>query len=173
MPVDVSYEGVLVARGAEVKETPAGLFLALDAPMPVGTLLQLGEAQVRVARVHEGVGPGVIVHAVDQVKLPTVDVVVSAESVPPPSAAAALAVAAATAIPPAVAAPVAVGGADAPLFDDGRATLPGIVIEPRPPVDEAIPVATEGEHSGDTVEESTSGDITRRGRRKSKRPKGA
>src|SRR5437899_2035830 len=62
MAVDVLYEGVVLARGAEVRQTAAGLYIALDAPMPVGTTLALDEKgrahRVKVARVHEGIGPG-------------------------------------------------------------------------------------------------------------------
>jgi hypothetical protein len=90
MAVDVVYEGIVLARGSQVQETPAGLFVALEAPMPVGTPLSLDEAgakrTVRVARVHEGVGPGVIVVARDGSQLPKADTVVTAAQVPPPSA---------------------------------------------------------------------------------------
>src|SRR5579871_4082717 len=87
MPVDVLYEGVVLARGAQVKETPAGLYVALEAPMPVGTRLVLDESgrssKVRVARVHEGIGPGVVVLGDS---LPAADVKVAPENVPQPSA---------------------------------------------------------------------------------------
>src|SRR5438128_2664572 len=87
MAVDVLYEGVVLARGAEVRQTAAGLYIALDAPMPVGTTLALDEKgrahRVKVARVHEGIGPGVVVVGES---LPAPDVVVAPANVPPPSA---------------------------------------------------------------------------------------
>jgi hypothetical protein len=92
MSVDVSYQGVVLARHAEVKETPAGRFVALEQPMPVGTILVLDDQgahiEVRVQRVHEGVGPGVLVTAPGGT-LPKADRVVAPESVPQPTARAA------------------------------------------------------------------------------------
>lgn len=94
MSVDVSYQGVVLARHAEVKETPGGRFVALEQPMPVGTVLLLDEQgarlEVRVQRVHEGVGPGVLVTAQGGA-LPKADRVVVEASVPQPTARAAAA----------------------------------------------------------------------------------
>jgi hypothetical protein len=89
MAVDVLYQGIVLQRGSAVKDTPSGLFVTLDQPMPVGTALTLDEAgasrAVRVARVHEGVGPGVIVVAQGAGALPKADAVVERTNVPPPS----------------------------------------------------------------------------------------
>jgi hypothetical protein len=66
MIVDVSWDGVKLATGAQAREEGNGWFIELEQPMPVGTRLQLdGEAQatVRVARVHEGLGAGMLVNA--------------------------------------------------------------------------------------------------------------
>ena len=65
MPVDILYEGLTIARGAPARPEGDGLFVELEAPMPVGTRLiirdESGESPARVERVHEGVGPGVLV----------------------------------------------------------------------------------------------------------------
>ena len=66
MIVDVSWDGVKLATGAQAREEAGGWFVELEQPMPVGTRLTLeGEAQatVRVARVHEGLGAGMLVKA--------------------------------------------------------------------------------------------------------------
>ena len=66
MIVDVSWDGVKLAAGAQAREQDGGWFVELEQPMPVGTRLVLdGEAQatVRVARVHEGLGAGMLVKA--------------------------------------------------------------------------------------------------------------
>lgn len=143
MPVDVSYEGIVLARGAQVKQTPAGLFLALEPPMPVGTLLHAGDSPVRVARVHEGAGSGVIVVAVGEVALPAADVEVAAEEPPPSSARHNVPAEAArsTSEKLAAAAPRVARGADGPLHDDGRVTQPGLVAEAKP--EENVPVTVE------------------------------
>jgi len=64
VPVDVLYEGLTIARGAPARPEGDGLFVELEAPMPVGTRLIIrdegGENVARVERVHEGVGPGVL-----------------------------------------------------------------------------------------------------------------
>lgn len=68
MAIDVVYEGTVLARGTKMMSTPSGIFVELEAPMPVGTQLTLEEngvaCVVRVDRVHEGVGPGVFVTAI-------------------------------------------------------------------------------------------------------------
>ena len=64
MIVDVSWDGVKLAAGAQTREEAGGWFIELEQPMPVGTRLTLeGDAQatVRVARVHEGLGAGMLV----------------------------------------------------------------------------------------------------------------
>jgi hypothetical protein len=67
MLVDVTFDGVSLAKGANAHaDGPGnnGWFVELEQPMPVGTLLTLaGEAQaaVRVERVVEGVGAGMLV----------------------------------------------------------------------------------------------------------------
>jgi hypothetical protein len=67
MIVDVTWNGVTLAKGAQARSEGSGWFVELEQPMPVGTLLTLeGEAQatVRVARVHEGLGAGMVVTVV-------------------------------------------------------------------------------------------------------------
>ena len=85
MPIDVIYEGVVLARGMKMMATPSGTFVELEHPMPVGTQLVLEEAgvacPVRVERVHEGVGPGVFI-------IPLVDGAVPAGDEAAPDAAA-------------------------------------------------------------------------------------
>jgi hypothetical protein len=66
MIVDVTWNGMTLARGAQARTEPNGWFVELEQPMPVGTTLALaGEAQatVRVAKVHEGLGAGMWVKA--------------------------------------------------------------------------------------------------------------
>lgn len=63
MPVDVLYEGLVLARGVEVETVAEGVFVALSAPMPVGTALLVdgpgGRTAARVVRVVEtGAVPG-------------------------------------------------------------------------------------------------------------------
>jgi len=69
MVVDVLYEGLKVAEAAETREEAGGLFVPLGSPLPVGTRLLLrgpeGDRLVRVDKVHEGVGPGVLVRPLD------------------------------------------------------------------------------------------------------------
>lgn len=68
MIVDVTWDGVALARGAQAREEDGGWFVELEHPMPVGTVLVLdGEAQatVRVARVSEGAGAGMLLRRVD------------------------------------------------------------------------------------------------------------
>ena len=69
MIVDVLYEGLPLAKGVNAREEGSGAFLELEHPMPVGTRLVVKGAEferpARVERVHEGVGPGVVVVFVD------------------------------------------------------------------------------------------------------------
>ena len=68
MTLDVTWDGVVLAKGAQAREQDGGWFVELEQPMPVGTLLQLaGDTQgsVRVARVHEGLGAGMLMKKVD------------------------------------------------------------------------------------------------------------
>src|SRR5690348_7654551 len=70
MIVDVLYEGLPLAKGCNAREEGTGAFIELEHPMPVGTRLVVKSAEserpARVERVHEGVGPGVVVAFVDQ-----------------------------------------------------------------------------------------------------------
>src|SRR5262245_52737364 len=62
MIVDVTWDGVPLARGATAREQEGGWFVELEQPMPVGaTVVVSGEVQATavVERVHEGVGAGV------------------------------------------------------------------------------------------------------------------
>lgn len=68
MIVDVLYEGLVLAQGANARasnEGGDGLFVELESPMPVGTALVIrtpdGERAGRVASINEGNGPGVTV----------------------------------------------------------------------------------------------------------------
>ncbi len=65
MWVDVTYQGVVLQRRAELEPAAEGFFLVLAPPMPVGTELALVEAgrvhAVRVAKVHEGSEAGMFV----------------------------------------------------------------------------------------------------------------
>ena len=69
MVVDVLYEGLALARGANAREEGQGVFIELEAPMPVGTRLTLrgpdGDKLARVERVKEGASSGVEVRFVD------------------------------------------------------------------------------------------------------------
>ena len=87
MAVNVSYEGISLAEGAQVQPSELGLFLPLPAPMPVGSRLVLarsGEAQqgVRVTRVREGAEPGVYIVAEGAVVFPLVEEAAPASQVP-------------------------------------------------------------------------------------------
>ncbi len=65
MSIDVSYQGLPIARGAGLHLEPPGVYIEMDGPMPVGTRLALSyeghRLEGRVARVNEGVGPGMVV----------------------------------------------------------------------------------------------------------------
>lgn len=65
MDVDVTYEGLILMRGATLTTTPNGPFIGLSAPMPVGTNLVLqregASCTVRVARVEEGTSAGIFI----------------------------------------------------------------------------------------------------------------
>jgi hypothetical protein len=90
MIVDVLYEGLPLAKGVNAREEGSGAFLELDHPMPVGTRLIVKGAEferpARVERVHEGVGPGVVVVFVDQKTLGDPDSERKASQVPQASA---------------------------------------------------------------------------------------
>jgi hypothetical protein len=63
MTVDVTWDGVALARGATIREQDGGWFVELEQPMPVGTSVVLSgdvQATVAVARVHEGIGAGML-----------------------------------------------------------------------------------------------------------------
>jgi hypothetical protein len=63
MPVDVTWDGVSLAKSATVREQDGGWFVELEQPMPVGTTITLAgdvQATVEVARVHEGIGAGML-----------------------------------------------------------------------------------------------------------------
>jgi hypothetical protein len=65
MIVDVTYQGLSLVRGANARDDAGGLFIELEAPMPVGTRLEValpdGVRAARVERVTEGAGAGVLV----------------------------------------------------------------------------------------------------------------
>jgi len=64
MTVDVTWDGVALAKGATIREQDGGWFVELEQPMPVGTSVVLSgdvQATATVARVHEGVGAGMLV----------------------------------------------------------------------------------------------------------------
>lgn len=64
MNVDVEWDGVSLAKGAAAREQDGGWFVEVEQPMPVGTNVVLSgdvQATVTVARVHEGVGAGMLV----------------------------------------------------------------------------------------------------------------
>lgn len=68
MPVDVRWDGVLLVGGATAREQDGGWFVELEQPMPVGTRIELSgdvQATVAVARVHEGLGAGMLVKKAD------------------------------------------------------------------------------------------------------------
>jgi hypothetical protein len=156
MSVDVSYEGIVIARGAEVKETPAGQFLALETPMPVGTTLRLhdgsSEHGVRVTRVHEGVCAGVIVAPASGSTPPSADGAVAASNLRPATV---------------------TRGTEGPLLDDGRITLPGIEVDQKE-LEATAAGGGEPEHSAEPGDDGDkNGDGTRRGRRRRRtRPPG-
>ena len=63
MTVDVTWDGVALGKGATIREQDGGWFVELEQPMPVGTSVVLSgdvQATVVVARVHEGVGAGML-----------------------------------------------------------------------------------------------------------------
>jgi hypothetical protein len=65
MIVDVLYEGLALAKGAEARSDGDALFVELESPMPVGTRLVIrtpeGERDARVEAVNEGLKSGVTV----------------------------------------------------------------------------------------------------------------
>ena len=68
MTVDVVWDGVPLAKGATVREQDGGWFVELEQPMPVGTGVVLSgdvQATVEVARVHEGIGAGMLLKNVN------------------------------------------------------------------------------------------------------------
>jgi hypothetical protein len=68
MPVDIDWDGVSLAKSAAMREEDGGWFVELEQPMPVGTRLTLSgdvQATVTVARVHEGIGAGMVVRKGD------------------------------------------------------------------------------------------------------------
>ena len=72
MPVDVRWDGVLLVGGAAAREQDGGWFVELEQPMPVGTRIELSgdvQATVAVARVHEGLGAGMLVKRADSRQL--------------------------------------------------------------------------------------------------------
>ena len=75
MPVDVTWDGVPLAKGATAREQDGGWFVELEQPMPVGTSIVLSgdvQATVEVARVHEGLGAGMLLKKLDT-RQPTVE----------------------------------------------------------------------------------------------------
>jgi hypothetical protein len=63
MTVDVTWDGVALVKSATVREQDGGWFVELEQPMPVGTSIVLSgdvQATVEVARVHEGLGAGML-----------------------------------------------------------------------------------------------------------------
>jgi hypothetical protein len=85
MDVDVTYEGLILMRGATLTTTPNGPFIGLSAPMPVGTNLVLkkegASCAVRVARVQEGTGAGMFITPIEPIER----LVPGAAGEPPPS----------------------------------------------------------------------------------------
>ena len=197
MSVDVLYQGVVLARGAEVKAQGSGVFVALEQPMPVGTTVVLDERgqrrEFRVGRVQEGSGPGVVVFPLSPSQaLPAIDPPATAQEPPataqeaptpvvdtapaavpaasPPTESPPAAVPAET-TPAAAAADSAPGatpvevegprrGVVGPLIDDGRMTLPGIVITPAAPTKAQAPVEEAAvDSTPDSVDGETSGPI--------------
>jgi hypothetical protein len=71
MVVEVTYDGVPLQAGAQARSENGGWFVESEQPMPVGTELRLSgdvQASVRVAEVHEGVGAGMRLVAVEAPK---------------------------------------------------------------------------------------------------------
>ena len=63
MTVDVTWDGVALAKSATVREENGGWFVELEQPMPVGTSVVLSgdvQATVEVVGVHEGIGSGMM-----------------------------------------------------------------------------------------------------------------
>lgn len=90
MMVDVIYQGLSLAKATTAREEGEGAFVELEMPMPVGTVLTIatpdGERSARVERVHEGVGPGVVLRFGDSKSLGDPGSARTAANVPPPSA---------------------------------------------------------------------------------------
>ncbi|MCA1665682.1 MAG: hypothetical protein LC659_15675 [Myxococcales bacterium] len=66
MTVDVTWDGVPLAKGATAREQDGGWFVELEQPMPVGTSVVVSgdvQATLAVARVHEGAGAGMLLRA--------------------------------------------------------------------------------------------------------------
>jgi hypothetical protein len=74
MSIDVSYQGLSIAKGAGLHLDPPGVYVEMDGPMPVGTRLSLShdnnQLEGRVARINEGVGPGMMIVPADGGELP-------------------------------------------------------------------------------------------------------
>lgn len=75
MSVDVVYQGLSIAAEAATRVEDGGLFIEVQAPLPVASkvLVVSGERRLEtlVARVHEGVGAGMLVRALDGKGLPS------------------------------------------------------------------------------------------------------
>src|SRR5690242_3737063 len=60
--IDVIYQGLTLVKGANARAETGGLFVEVEAPMPVGTRLELvtpeGVRSGRVGNVVEGMGAG-------------------------------------------------------------------------------------------------------------------
>jgi hypothetical protein len=68
MTVDVTWDGVALAKSATVREEHGGWFVELEQPMPVGTSVVLSgdvQATLEVVGVHEGIGSGMLLKKVD------------------------------------------------------------------------------------------------------------
>jgi hypothetical protein len=68
MTVDVTWDGVALVKSATVREQDGGWFVELEQPMPVGTSIVLSgdvQATLEVARVHEGLGAGMLLKKAD------------------------------------------------------------------------------------------------------------
>ncbi|HEY3357106.1 MAG TPA: hypothetical protein VGQ83_27905 [Polyangia bacterium] len=154
VPVEVRYLGILVARDARAREVgPAGAFVEVEAPLPVGTIVTLApdggpEIRARVIRVAEaGEGRGMdlrfaglsddarryLASGLGQQPLDmdgpgSAPAAVAAPGAPAPVAAAPAAPAPAAPAPAAVEA--APGEADAPGAIDGESEITGPVTEP-------------------------------------------
>src|SRR4051794_22137236 len=65
MNVDVIYQGLALVKGANARSEGGGWFVELEAPMPVGTALELvtpeGTKRGKVQSVVEGAGAGMLV----------------------------------------------------------------------------------------------------------------